>query len=142
MSEPGAHVLERALRIPAPVETVWLYWIDPVRMASWWGEATRLDAHVGGAFRVQMQGGSIMVGEFLEIVPPERIVFRFGWDGVPPGEPLAPCSTRVEVTLAPDGTGTLLRLRHQGIPKARSLDHSATWEQHLAALSDQSAREA
>ncbi len=129
-------LIEHTVRIGAPPETVWRYWVDPVRVASWWGVATRLEAEPGGAYRVEMETGSVMVGEFLELVPYERIVFGFGWDGVAPGEPLAPGSTQVEVTLAPDGTGTRLTVRHHDMPAARWFDHATGWDHFLAVLAD------
>jgi uncharacterized protein YndB with AHSA1/START domain len=59
-------------------------------------------------------------------------VFTWGWEGsttVPPG------SSRVEVTLTPDGDGTILRLVHSGLPHAESiLDHTQGWERYLDRL--------
>ncbi len=75
-----------------------------------------------------------MVGEFVELVPYERIVFLFGWQGVAANEPLSPRSTRVEVRFAAEGTGTLLTLRHSGLPEARVDDHRRGWDDYLAVL--------
>jgi uncharacterized protein YndB with AHSA1/START domain len=56
-----------------------------VHLAKWWGPRgfssprCELDLRVGGKLRVDMQhpDGTVrpMIGEFLEIVPPERLVF-------------------------------------------------------------------
>lgn len=69
----------------APRELVFKVWTDPYHIAQWWGPHgfnipfCKVDARVGGRFDVHMQGedGTILpsVGEFLEIVPPGRIVF-------------------------------------------------------------------
>lgn len=56
-------------------------------MARWWGpQATAaIDLRIGGAFRWAMtlpNGVEIaVVGEFLEIEPPARLVYTFGWEG-------------------------------------------------------------
>ena len=68
--------------------------------------------------RVEMGGGPVMVGEYLELVPHERIVFSFGWDPTDGAPPIAPGSTRVEVTLTPDDGDTIMTLRHTGLPVA------------------------
>lgn len=73
-----ATVVEQTLRIAARPETVWRYWTDPVRMCDWWGAAAQLDPRPGGACVVELGGGGIMRGEFVELVPHERIVFTFG----------------------------------------------------------------
>jgi hypothetical protein len=56
-----------------------------------------------------------------------------GWEGngdLPPG------SSTVEITLVPDGDGTLVRLRHTGLPseESRAL-HAAGWSHYLGRLS-------
>lgn len=70
-------------------ELVWKAWTDPVEFAKWWGPkgftnpVCKLDVRVGGKLLVHMRGpdGSPwegpmpMGGAFLEIVPPERLVF-------------------------------------------------------------------
>jgi uncharacterized protein YndB with AHSA1/START domain len=75
-----------------------------------------------------------MVGEYLELVPHERIVFSFGWaptDGAPP---VAPGSTRVEVTLTADAGDTIMTLRHTGLPAAIADEHRSGWEHFLPLL--------
>jgi uncharacterized protein YndB with AHSA1/START domain len=60
------------------------------------------------------------------------VVFTWGW----PGEhsPLPPGSSTVEITLIPDGDGTLLRLRHLGLPADQLPLHDRGWEHYLARL--------
>src|SRR5215218_8345422 len=90
-------VVEQTLRIAARPETVWRYWTDPERMTAWWGAAAELDPRPGGACVVEMGGGPVMRGEYLELVPHERIVLSFCWlpaEGVPD---IPPGSTTVEV---------------------------------------------
>jgi uncharacterized protein YndB with AHSA1/START domain len=134
MTEPATQTIETTLRISARPETVWRYWTDPQRMCDWWGAAADLDPRPGGTCLVEMGGGPTMRGEYLELVPYERIVFSFGWepgDGVPD---IAPGSTRVEVTLTADAGDTILTLRHTGLPAAHTDEHRAGWARFLSHL--------
>ena len=119
--------IEQQVRIAAPPETVWTYWTDPGRLAEWWGKAAECVAEPGGMFRVEMETGPVMVGRFTELDPPRRLVFTFGWEGNAPGEPLAPGSTVVEVSLTGDGAETLLVLRHSDMPDTHADDHTKGW---------------
>jgi uncharacterized protein YndB with AHSA1/START domain len=123
--------IEQHVRIAAPPETVWSYWTDPVRLAEWWGTAAECTAVPGGAIRVEMEAGPIMVGAFTELDPPRRLVFTFGWEGNAPGEPLAPGSTVVEVSLTAEGDDTLLVLRHSDMPDTHAEDHTKGWAYYV-----------
>jgi uncharacterized protein YndB with AHSA1/START domain len=69
----------------APRSLVFKAWIEPERLAQWWGPRSftnprcELDARPGGAIRIDMRGpdGTVypMGGTFREIVEPERLVF-------------------------------------------------------------------
>ena len=91
-----------------------------------------LDPRPGGRFRIDADGEHVAVGEYREIDPPHRLVMTWGWQGnpsVPPG------STRVEITLTPDGEGTLLHLRHTGLPDDAAREtHLAGWSQYTGRL--------
>jgi uncharacterized protein YndB with AHSA1/START domain len=125
-------VVEQTLRIAARPETVWRYWTDPQLMADWWG-AAQLDPQPGGTYVVEMEGGPVMRGEYLELVPYERIVFSFGWEPTEGAPPIAPCSTRVEVSLVGHEGDTILTLRHT-LPAADADHHRAGWELYLPRL--------
>jgi uncharacterized protein YndB with AHSA1/START domain len=130
-------VVEQTLRIAARPETVWAYWTDPERMCAWWGAAAELDARPGGACVVEMGGGGVMRGEYVELVPHERIVFTIGWHPTKGAPAVAPGSTLVEVTLTADGDDTILALRHTGLPAGARDEHDAGWGHflpHLAAV--------
>ena len=133
---PGSEttVVEQTLRIDARPETVWRYWTDVRRMCEWWATAAELEPRPGGTCRVELGGGPVMRGEFIELVPYERIVFTFGWEPTGGAPAVAPGSTRVDVTLAPDGSGTILTLRHSGIPAAHADQHRAGWAHFLPLL--------
>lgn len=136
MTEPETRTVEQTLRIKARPETVWRYWTDPERMCEWWGAAAVLDPTPGGACRIEMGGGPVMTGQFIELVPHERIVFSFGWEPTTGAPDLPPGSTRVEVTLAGDGGDTILTLRHTGIPVGWAEEHKAGWGHFLPLLAD------
>src|SRR5688572_11964497 len=107
MTDTDTKVVEQTLRIAASPETVWRYWTDPERMCAWWGAAAELDPQPGGTCRVEMGGGPVMRGEYLLLEPFERLVFSFGWEPIEGGPVVAPGSTRVEVTLVPEGGDTI-----------------------------------
>ncbi|MGH9112552.1 MAG: SRPBCC family protein [Acidimicrobiales bacterium] len=140
MSEPDTRVVEQTLRISARPETVWRYWTDPQRMCEWWGSAAELDPRPGGTCRVEMGSGPVMRGQYLELVPHERIVFSFGWDPTARAPNLAPGSTRVEITLTDDGGDTIMTLRHSGIPVAHAEEHRAGWAHFLPRLAAAASR--
>jgi uncharacterized protein YndB with AHSA1/START domain len=72
-------------------------------------------------------------GEYVEVVPFERVVFTFGWDM--PGNPITPGSTRVEITLRAEGTKTRLMLTHTGLPDAGAVaQHIEGWDHYLGRL--------
>lgn len=123
-------VIELERRIAAPPETVFAYFTDPERYRAWQGVAAELDPRPGGLFRVvQNDAGFVARGEFVDVDPPRRVVFTWGWEGI---DGLLPGESRVEVTLRPVGDGTLLRLRHSGLPSepARQL-HAYGWGEGL-----------
>ena len=87
---------------------------------------TDVELKPGGLLRVTMDNGPVIRGSFLELEPPRRLVFTFGWEQNV-GGPLAPGSTRVEVTLTPDGDETILVLCHLDMPITHAADHEKGW---------------
>lgn len=134
MTDADTHTVEQTLRISARPETVWQYWTDPQRMCDWWGAAAELDPRPSGVCRVEMGGGPVMLGEYVELVPHHRIVFTFGWEPTDGGPVLAPGSTLVEVTLTADDGDTIMTLRHTGLPAAFADEHDAGWAHFLPLL--------
>jgi uncharacterized protein YndB with AHSA1/START domain len=134
VTETNSNVVEQTVRISARPETVWRYWTDPQRMCDWWGSAAELDPRPGGVCRVEMAGGPIMRGTYLELVPHERLVFSFGWEPTDGAPAIAPGETRVEVTLIADGVDTVMTLRHTGIPDAFAELHALGWSRQLPLL--------
>ena len=134
MIDDDTRTVEQTLRINARPETVWRYWTDPERMCDWWGAAAELDPQPGGTCRVEMGNGAVMVGQYLELVPHERIVFSFGWEPTQGSPEVAPGSSLVEVTLTADAADTILTLRHRGLPAAIAGEHRTGWGHFLPRL--------
>ena len=132
MTNVDTRVIEQTVRIAAAPEVVWQYWTDPKRMCEWWGKTATLEPEPGGTCRVEMTEGPVMVGQYLELEPYERLTFSFGWEG--DETPVTAGSTRVEVTLTPDGDGTVLTLRHTEMPADAAADHEQGWAHFLGVL--------
>ncbi|MFN2543753.1 MAG: SRPBCC domain-containing protein [Actinomycetota bacterium] len=123
--------IEREVRIEASPDIVFELLTDPEQYVRWKGRAARLDARAGGEFRVEINDQATAVGEYLEVDPPNRVVFTWGWQGndaVPPG------SSTVEITLEPDGDATILRLVHSGLPAPAVGEHTQGWDHYLGRL--------
>jgi uncharacterized protein YndB with AHSA1/START domain len=119
-------------RIDATPATVFSYLTEPEKFVMWMGAGAQLDPRPGGSFRIDVDGEHIASGEYREVDPPHRLVFSWGWENdpeVPPG------STTVEITLTAEGEGTLLRLRHTGLPtdEQRS-SHRGGWAMYTSRL--------
>ena len=124
--------LVREIHIKAGPEVVFDFLVDPVKYVEWGGTEAVLDPRPGGIYRVLMGGTHQSAGEFIEVVPNERVVFSFGW--AEPGHPIPSGSTQVEVRLLPDELGTLVRLTHSGLPEDAVADHTKGWDHYLDRL--------
>jgi uncharacterized protein YndB with AHSA1/START domain len=131
-AEPGTAV-EVETRIAASPETVFEFFTDPDKMVQWMGRSADLDPRPRGGFRCDINGRDVAAGEFVEVDPPRRLVFTWGWDVAEPVTP--PGSSTVEVLLAPDGGGTHLRLIHRDLPSVESTKkHRHGWEHYTERL--------
>ena len=93
--------LEYETRIAASPHTVFEFFTDPAKMVQWMGTEATLDPSPGGVCRVNPSGHLVMSGQFVEVDPPRRLVFSWGWETSLFETP--PQSTVVEVSLEPDG---------------------------------------
>lgn len=124
MTNPNEQVrLERT--IAASPDRVYRAWIDPALLARWMApgpfDLTRaeVDERIGGHYRIwhaDAASGAAMGGfeaEIIELVPAQRVVFRWGFVG--PERSDGPVyDSRLTVTFAPaPGGATLLTLVHE-----------------------------
>ena len=123
MSVSEINAVVRETHIAASPETVFEYFVDPDRMVRWMGVRADVDPRPGGRYAVDINAMARARGEYVEVVPPSRIVLSFGWENdaaVPPG------STTLQATLTPDGAGTHVPIVHSGPPTATSMAGSTT----------------
>ena len=131
--------LHRVLR--APPERVYRAFLEPGAMAKWippYGftcTVQHLEARVGGTFRMTFHnfsggGGHSFGGEYLELVPNERLRYTDKFD-----DPNLPGVLEVTVSLAPVLCGTELSVTQAGIPEAIPLEMCYLgWQESLAQL--------
>lgn len=121
MSDGGRDV-RLQIRIEASPATVFALLTDPFQMKTWFAELVQADARPGGVFRISGPEGVSIEGTYLEVIPNRKVVFT--WGGV---EGLKPGQSTVEFLLEPDGEGTVLHLRHYGLPPPSVESHHRGW---------------
>lgn len=77
----------------APRQLVFDAFTKPEHLANWWGphgtslSACELDLRAGGKWRMVIRDASgeenAFGGAILEVTPPERFMWTFGWEGMP-----------------------------------------------------------
>ena len=119
---PSTIRLHRVLR--AAPERVYRAFLDADAMAKWLppngftGKVHQMDARVGGRFKMSFTSftsgqGHTFGGEFLELVPHERLRYTDEFD-----DPNLPGRIMVTVTLKKISMGTELNIVQEGIPDA------------------------
>jgi uncharacterized protein YndB with AHSA1/START domain len=128
---PGA--IAREILIDAPPDIVFTYFTDPAKHVLWQGSEVELDPRPGGTLRITFGPGYVVVGTYLEVEPPRRLVYTWGWaeEG---STVLAPGASTVEVTLERAGAATVVRLRHSRLPEDTFEFHGDGWDTSLSEL--------
>ena len=128
--------VERTISIAAAPETVWEFLVDRDKMTRWMGMEAELDPRPGGAYRCAVIPGHTAAGEVVEVDPPHRLVFTWGWEASGGEEsPVPPGSSTIEIELTPEGDGTSLRFVHRDLPSAESAaSHGHGWDHYLPRL--------
>lgn len=120
------HSLKLSTIVRAPRAKVFAAWTTAETLRRWFAPGDRqpepavLDVRVGGSFRFIMQGENdapTAIGEYVEVVRDERLVFTWGWDG----DPSRP--TLVTVTFRDVGGGTEVTLLHERFTTGETRDH-------------------
>lgn len=124
--------------LPASPARVYRAWTQAESLAAFMsncegmgGARAETDTRVGGGFRIVMtvEGREIPhMGTWLELVPDQRL--RFTWHS-----PFSVEGSEVTITLAPDGTGTLLTLTQRRFANEGARDgHVKGWTAILNGL--------
>ena len=136
VSEPAIRIEEDVtleICIEASADTIFPFLTDAELASRWMGVESELDPRPGGIYRHVLNPQAISRGEFVEVDPPRRLVFTFGWEGE--GQHVPAGSTTVAIDLIPEGEVTLLRLTHSGLPSQETKpDHGEGWSQYVARL--------
>jgi uncharacterized protein YndB with AHSA1/START domain len=131
--------LDRTVVIKAKPETVFRFFTDSERWASWWGAGSTIDARPGGKVYIRHQGGAIeSLGEVVEVSEPARIVFTYGFTS---GKPIPPGASRVTIWLEPDAEGTKVRLQHDFAEPGVRDEHVQGWRFQLSLFANVVANE-
>jgi uncharacterized protein YndB with AHSA1/START domain len=126
--------VEREIAIAASPETVWELLTKEDEAVKWMGRSATFDLRPGGIYRVEVIEGNTARGEFVEIDPPHRLVFTWGWEQGS-SSAVGPGSSTVEFELTPDGDGTVLRFRHTELPNEEAAaSHAHGWDHYLGRL--------
>jgi len=137
MKEPVKKLVIKRL-LNADRRTVFSALSDPAKMAQWFygmdtGQArVTSDFRVGGKYRIEMVNAEqrcVPTGTYLEIVPPERLVFTWSVEGVVK-------DSKVTIELFEKGNQTEFVLTHE-LPQDVMERHQHGWVNcvnHLEAL--------
>lgn len=133
MAATDTKAVEREIKVNAKPETVFAYFVDPAKLRKWMTIGGTSEIRQGADFRYEMTSENTASGKYVEISPPNRLVMTWGWEGADAITP--PGSSTVEITLTPDGAGTLVRLVHRGLPNEESAtSHGHGWQHYLERL--------
>ena len=116
--------------IQATPERVFEFLVTDAGMTSWMGQWASLDPVPGGRFQVDIAGFPAR-GVFLELDPPRRVSFSWGFVG---NESLPPGSSTVSFELTPTSAGTRVEVVHAGLPGQDVPGHVAGWDHFLPRL--------
>lgn len=124
-------VFTHSIEVAVTPEAAFDYFIDAELLVTWIGDYAVLDAKPGGEFTLDIEGIPVR-GQYLEVVPPERVVVSWGHAG---SETLPPNSTTVQFTLTPsEGGGTRIEVEHRNLPVEHLPNHRIGWPMFMDRL--------
>ena len=136
---PGTVKLHRVFT--SKPERVYKAFIDPDAMSKWLppngftGKVHEMDARIGGSYKMSFTNFSTgnshsFGGEFVEMVPNERLVYTDKFD-----DPNLPGEMRTTVTIKQVSVGVELNVVQEGIPDAIPVEACYLgWQESLALL--------
>jgi uncharacterized protein YndB with AHSA1/START domain len=116
--------LDRTVLIQAAPALVFRFLTDTPYWARWWGAGSTIDARPGGRLLIRYPDGTEASGEVLEVQPPEKIVFTYGYVS---GKLIPAGGSRITIRLAPETAGTRLNLTHEVADAAVRDEHVQGW---------------
>ena len=126
--------------VEAPIEAVFGAFVEPDKLALWWGPddgpvlSVEIDARVGGRFHIRFrlaEDGTehASCGIFEVFDPPHRLAMSWAWEGDEGAD------SRVEVTLRRVDQGTEVTLVHSRLRDDEARDqHRRGWQGALDKL--------
>ena len=124
--------VEVSVTVAASQETVFRHLVERDKLVRWIGISADFDAKPGNPINIDVNKTATASGQFVDVVPNERVVFTWGWIGnqiIPPG------SSTVEITLKAVGDETEVTLVHTGLPDEPSAaEHGRGWTHYLGRL--------
>jgi uncharacterized protein YndB with AHSA1/START domain len=135
-----------ARTFPASRERVFRAWTETEAVRRWFGtrgamiDSVETDVRVGGRYRISLKVPPTMRkaqvgGTYLEVTPPERLVFTWAWTRMPPAFGMG--DSKVTVEFDEVGDGTEVRLTHELLDKGRlRAFHRFGWRGSMRRLGD------
>jgi len=140
MSSLAQRVVEVEHRVNGSPQEAFQYFTDPDKHAEWHGAWVDLDPRPGGVYIVHFNEQSRVRGSYVELDPPRRIVLAWGYESenqfpLPGMRDVPPSSTTVEISFIEDGDGTIIRVRHSGLPSEGASEFTTFgWTRYLERL--------
>ncbi len=123
------HRLDREIDIVARPETVFRFFTDPARWASWWGKGSTIEPSKGGQVRIRYPEGTEVSGEVVGIDPPREIAFTYGFVS---GSPIPAGGSLVTIRVSPSPAGTRVHLTHEMADESARDHHVQGWRFQLS----------
>jgi uncharacterized protein YndB with AHSA1/START domain len=131
--------MEISTEIAADPEIVFSFFADPEKLAQWLGAGARLGAKPGDELCVPSPGRQTARGRLIEITPPHRAVFSWGYEDSSLGLDVG--SSLVTITLTPIPQGTRVTVLHSGLPNEEiAAEHRNGWLAHISSLANMAAQ--
>ena len=134
-----SYTMDRRVVIAAPRDLVFRYFTDSERWARWWGKGSTIDPRPEGEVNITHPNGVQMGGRVVEIDPPEKIVFTYGYRS---GTPIPEGGSLVTIRLAEHADGTELNLSHAFGETSMRDEHIQGWRYQLAVFGNVTTNEA
>lgn len=134
------HAVVRTVVVRASPATVFSFFVESERFATWWGVGSHLEAREGGEVRIELPGPTRIGGRVESVGPGLRLVFTYGYED--PAKPIPVGGSRVRIAIEPHTHGASLQFRHEVASVAVRESHAQGWRYHLSVLANAASRAA